>query len=89
MLVCRLIDGKITYVHRRLWSALVRVAERFPRDHLARVSEKHTASGRHVKEEVAFPGWVSQELASEARQLGEESALGELGAWSAKFGSGT
>ena len=40
VLVCRLIDGKITYVHRRLWSALVRVAERFPRDHLAQVSRE-------------------------------------------------
>jgi hypothetical protein len=84
VLVCRLIDGKITYVHRRLWPALVRVAERFPRDHLAQVNEKHTSSGRHVKDEVAFPRWVSQELATEARQLDEESALGELGAWSAK-----
>jgi len=87
VLVCRLIDGKITYVHRRLWPALVRVAERFPRDHLAQVSEKHTASGRHVKEEVEFPRWVPPELASEARQLDEKSALGALGAWSAKFGS--
>jgi hypothetical protein len=50
--------------------------------------EKHTASGRHVKEEVAFPRWASRELAFEARQLGEENALGELGAWSAKVGSG-
>ena len=81
VLVCRLVGGKITYVHRRLWPALVRVAERFPRKHLAKVHEKHTASGRHVSEEVAFPGWVSQELATQARQLDEQSALGELGDW--------
>lgn len=56
VLVCRLVDGKITYVHRRLWPALVRVAERFPRKHLAKIDEKHTASGKHVSEEVAFPG---------------------------------
>jgi hypothetical protein len=31
VLVCRLIEGKITYVHRRLWAPLVRVAQRFPR----------------------------------------------------------
>jgi len=84
VLVCRLVDGKITFVHRRLWPALVRVAERFPRKHLAKVHEKHTASGRHVSEEVAFPGWVSRELAAEARQLDEQSALRELGAWCAK-----
>jgi hypothetical protein len=32
ILVCRLADGKVTLVHRRLWPALVRVAERFPPD---------------------------------------------------------
>src|SRR5204863_3540029 len=31
VLVCRLVDGKVTYVHRRLWPALVRMAWRFPR----------------------------------------------------------
>lgn len=79
VLVCRLVDGKITYVHRRLWPALVRVAERFPRKHLARVHEKHTASGRHVVEETAFPGWVSRELSAEARAVDERDALATLG----------
>ncbi len=27
VLVCRLIGGKITYVHRRLWPALIRLSE--------------------------------------------------------------
>jgi hypothetical protein len=30
VLVCRIVDGKITYVHRRVWPALVCVSERFP-----------------------------------------------------------
>ena len=84
VLVCRLIDGKITYVHRRLWPALVRVSEQFPHEHLAQVTERHTASGRHVKDEVAFPGWVSGELSSAARQLDEKGALSELGGWCEK-----
>ena len=84
VLVCRLVDGKITYVHRRLWPALVRVAKRFPHKHLGKVHEKHTASGRHVSEVVAYPGWVSRELAAQARQLDEQSALGDLGAWCEK-----
>jgi hypothetical protein len=87
VLVCRLVDGKITYVHRRLWPALVRVAERFPRKHLAKVHEKHTTSGRHVSKEVAYPGWVSRELAAQAGELDEQSALGDLGTWCAKNGS--
>ena len=81
VLVCRLIGGKITYVHRRTWAALVRVAGRFPARNLARVHEKHTASGRHVNEEVVFPGWVSREVAAEASALDEESALATLGSW--------
>src|SRR5262249_47665734 len=58
VLVCRLVDGKITYVHRRLWPALARAATRFPRQRLARVEEVHTASGRHVTKEApgGFPG---------------------------------
>ena len=31
VLVCRLVGGKVTYVHRRLWPALVRVARNFAR----------------------------------------------------------
>ena len=81
VLVCRLIDGKITYVHRRMWAALVRVAGRFPARNLARVQERHAASGRHVNEEVAFPGWVSRELSAEASALDEEQALATLGSW--------
>jgi hypothetical protein len=84
VLVCRLFDGKITYVHRRLWPALVRVAEHFPRKRLAKVQEKHTASGRHANEYVAFPGWVTRELAAAARQLDEQTAFRELGQWSTR-----
>lgn len=86
VLVCRLVDGKITYVHRRLWPALVRVAARFPRKSLAKVHEKHTASGKHVNEEIAYPGWVSPALAAKARQLDEQKALKILGTWCAKNG---
>jgi hypothetical protein len=81
VLVCRLVDGKITYVHRRMWPALVRAAKRFPPKHLAQVHEKHTSSGRHTTEEIAFPKWVSPELAAEAKALDEQGALATLGSW--------
>ena len=48
VLVCKLVDGKITYVHRRLWPALVKLASRFPRAQLARVWDEHTPSGAHL-----------------------------------------
>src|SRR5438128_12513442 len=39
ILVCRLVDGKINYVHRRLWRALVSLAARFSKQRLARLNE--------------------------------------------------
>ena len=81
VLVCRLVNGKVTFVHRRLWPALVRVATRFPKKQLAQVHEVHTSSGRHVTEEVAFPKWVPVEVATEASRLSEEEAAERLGRW--------
>jgi hypothetical protein len=81
VLVCRLVEGKITYVHRRLWPALVRLSERFPGAHLAQIHEVHTVSGKHLADEVCFPDWVSPELAAQASDLDEESALRQLGRW--------
>jgi hypothetical protein len=60
---------------------VVCVAKRFPRGHLAQIHEKHTASGRHVKEEIAFPGWVAPDVSAEAAKLDEKSALAQLGGW--------
>jgi hypothetical protein len=81
VLVCRLVDGKITYVHRRLWPALVRLSKRFAQARLAQIHEVHTVSGKHRAEEVCFPGWVSREIAAQASVLDEERALCELGQW--------
>lgn len=82
VLVCRLVDGKVTFVHRRLWAALVRAAKRFPPERVSQVHEEHTASGRHVMHEVAFPKWVPAQTAKRAARLSEEEALDALGAWS-------
>ncbi len=86
VLVCRLVEGKITYVHRRLWPALVRLSERFPRGHLARLREVHTASGKHVIEEVAFPTWVPPEVAAQTSALDAQGALQQLGSWCTEIG---
>ena len=79
ILVCRLIDGKLTFVHRRLWPSLVAAAAHFPRRNLSLIREKHTKSGRHVTEEVAFPAWVPIWAANEAKELDETDALTKLG----------
>ena len=81
ILVCRLVNGKVTFVHRRLWPALVRVAKQFPKKQLAQVREVHTESGRHVAKELAFPKWVPTDVSAEARRLSKEEALQSLGGW--------
>ena len=78
ILVCRLISGKITFVHRRLWPALVRAADHFPCARLSKVSEIHTPSGRHATTEVPFPDWVTPRLRAAARRLSEQAALATL-----------
>ena len=81
VLVCRVINGKITLVHRRMWPALVRVAARLRTDHLSQVREIHTRTGRHVAKEVPFPVWVPSSVLLAARSLSEEAALAEFAAW--------
>lgn len=81
VLVCRLIKGKVTFVHRRLWPALVRAASRLPSDRLSQVRDTHTSSGRHITKEVPFPDWVPSKVRAAARSLSEEVALAEFADW--------
>ena len=82
VLVCRLVNGKVTFVHRRLWPALVRVAKRFPSAQISQVHEEHTTSGRHVTREVPYPNWVPRAVAKCAKDMSEKQALDSLGPWS-------
>jgi hypothetical protein len=80
VLVCKLVGGKQTLVHRRLWPALVRCADGFPADRLAQVRQEHTASGEHRNVVTAFPEWVGDDVAAAARSLGAAQAAALLGA---------
>jgi hypothetical protein len=81
VLVCRLVNGKVTFIHRRLWPALVRAAKRFPSAQIAQVHEEHTASGRHVTHEVPFHQWVPPEVVDQAKGMSEKEALDAMGPW--------
>ena len=83
----RLIGGKITLVHRRLWPALARVAERFPPERVAALDEVHTASGAHRTMEIPFPDWVPAEDLSAAALLTVDEALAQLPACLTEPGS--
>jgi hypothetical protein len=81
VLVCRLIEGRITFVHRRLWPSLVRLAKRLAPEQLAQVREEHTPSGRHVSRVVPFPLWVPPEVSAQAEAIDEQQALAVFGGW--------
>jgi hypothetical protein len=78
VLVCRLVGGKVTYVHRRLWPALVRLAGRFDTDRLAVIQEVHTPAGRHEINLTAFVEWIPKDVANAAAKLKVEDAISLL-----------
>jgi hypothetical protein len=82
VLVCQLVDGKVTFVHRRLWPALVRLAARLRADGLAQISQEHTASGRHERRVTPYPEWVPRDVARDAARLSEADAETQLAPWS-------
>jgi len=79
VLVCRFVGGKITYVHRRVWPAVVRLARAFARADLGALHEVHTPQGYHKLRVVPFPRWVPAEVKRQARRLTEAEARAALG----------
>jgi hypothetical protein len=81
--VClKLLAGKVTFVHRRLWPALARLADRWPRNSLTAVTQVHTESGAHRNLLVAFSRWMPDEARRQGRALSEAEAEEQLGEWS-------
>jgi hypothetical protein len=78
VLVCRLLSGKITFIHERLWPALVRAAAHFRPDQLSQLIEEHAPSGKHLSREIPFPAWVPASAVAQAGELHEEEALSIL-----------
>lgn len=81
ILVCRLVGGKVTLVHRRLWPALAAAAAQFAPDRIARVAQEHTAAGHHDNHTTPFPDWAPPGVLQEAATLSLAAALAALGPW--------
>jgi hypothetical protein len=86
VVICRLIGGKVTFVHRRLWAALVRLAPRLPKAGLAAIREEHTPTGAHRTLATPFPRWVPRDIRAAAQALSEEEARETLSRWLAALG---
>jgi hypothetical protein len=83
ILRCRLVDDKVTYAHRRVWHALVRLAKLIGERRLDRHQQEHTATGAHRNVTTPFPDWVPADVRARAKAIGEEEAwetLGPIGA---------
>jgi hypothetical protein len=74
----RLVNGKVTLVHRRLWPALARVADRFPPQSVAAIHEEHTNTGAHRVRAQPFPDWVPADALEAAQELSADDALAQL-----------
>jgi hypothetical protein len=74
----RLVKGKVTLVHRRLWPALARVAEGLPAAGLAALHEQHTESGAHRVVEQPFPEWLPADVVDAAAELSTDEAWARL-----------
>jgi len=79
VLRCRLLDGKITLVHRRLWPALVKMADAFDAARLSAIREEHTSTGAHRMTTVQFPDWVSADVHAAAKRISAAEAADQLG----------
>ena len=75
ILVCRFINGKITFIHKRLWSSFVKLAPNIDSVLLDKVMEVHTPSGKHKVETIPFPNWVPDDVLKEAEKLREDEAI--------------
>jgi hypothetical protein len=72
----RLVRGRVTLVHRRLWAPLLRLEARLPSEALLVVLEEHTPSGAHRVTSVPLASWV--DVRREATDLDEQAALARL-----------
>ena len=74
----RLVNRRITLVHRRLWASLLCLEARLPSETLLVVVEEHTASGAHHVTDVPLASWVEADVLREAAELDEPAALATL-----------
>ena len=81
VLCFRLVDRKITFVHRRLWPALIRLADELGKDRLAAIKQEHTNTGAHRNVSTPYPKWVTSKIQKAANALSAAEARSQLGNW--------
>ena len=74
VLTCRLVDRKITFVHRRLWPSLARLGDRIGPRRIDAIVEEHGPTGAHHLSTVLFPAWVPADMLATAAAMTELEA---------------
>ena len=79
----KLVDGKVTFVHRRVWPALARLASDgvIAAGRVASIQQEHMPTGEHRNLVTPFPDWVPDDVARAATALTIDDARAQLGAW--------
>lgn len=79
----KLVDGKVTFVHRRVWPALACLAHNGVIDagRAASIQQEHMPTGEHRNLVTPFPDWVPDDVARAAAELTVEAARAQLGGW--------
>ena len=81
--VCRFIEGKITYIHVRLWAPCARLATVLGPERLDLIHSVHTDRGHHRTERIPLDQWLPREVAAEAAELSQDEAHALLEEWNA------
>lgn len=84
VLVCRMVDGKLTLVHSRLWPLLACVADQFAPEQICQVTQEHTSSGRHLNHSTPYPDWMPAAIRAQGELAERAQALTIFGAWLAR-----
>jgi hypothetical protein len=78
VLCFRLVQGKLTFVHRRLWPALTRLAEVIGTEALTAIAQEHTERGAHRNVSTRYPEWVPADVKKAGQRLPESEARAML-----------
>jgi hypothetical protein len=78
----KLVDGKVTFAHRKIWPALVRLGRDglIATEQLGSLQQEHMPTGEHRNFVTPFPDWVDDSTAKTADGLSADKARAQL-AW--------
>jgi hypothetical protein len=79
----KLVDDKITLVHRRAWPAIARLAEVgvLAAERVASLQQEHMPTGEHRNIVTPLAEWLDDASAQAAARMTAEAARKLLGAW--------